>query len=94
MTERKIAAMHRLFGTKEHLCRDCDHLIGGKYHNKQYYKCELYCRKYVHVCECAASNGDCMLTECAKYPSEPYSTTTLVVKYPTIVITIPIKEDE
>ena len=42
MTERKIAAMHRLFGTKEGLCRDCDHLIGGKYHNKQYYKCELY----------------------------------------------------
>ena len=42
MIERKIAAMHRRFGTKEHLCRDCDHLIGGKYHNKQYYKCELY----------------------------------------------------
>lgn len=43
MTERKIFAMHKRFGTcGVFRCKDCDHLIGGKYHDKQLYKCELY----------------------------------------------------
>ena len=43
MTERKIQAMHKLFGTcGVFRCKDCPHLIGGKYHDRQLYKCELY----------------------------------------------------
>ena len=43
MTERKIAAMHKRFGTcGVHQCRGCDHLISGEYHDRHYHKCELY----------------------------------------------------
>ena len=43
MIERKIFAMHKRFGTCGLFrCKDCNHLIGGKYHDRQYYKCELY----------------------------------------------------
>ena len=43
MIERRIAAMHKRFGTCGVLrCKDCDHLISGKYHGKSYHKCELY----------------------------------------------------
>lgn len=42
MIERKIDAMHKRFGTYSALCKECDHLIGIEYHDKHYYKCELY----------------------------------------------------
>jgi len=43
MNGRKIFAMHKRFGTcGAFRCKDCDHLIGGKYHDRQLYKCELY----------------------------------------------------
>ena len=43
MNERKIHAMHKRFGTcGVFRSKDCEHLIGGKYHNRQLYKCELY----------------------------------------------------
>lgn len=43
MVDRKIFAMHKRFGACGAMrCKDCDHLIGGKWHDKQYYKCELY----------------------------------------------------
>ena len=43
MTERKIHAMHKRFDTCGVFhCATCSHLIGGKYHDRQYYKCELY----------------------------------------------------
>ena len=43
MNERKIHAMHKRFGTcGVFRCKDCEHLIGWKYHNRQLYKCELY----------------------------------------------------
>ena len=43
MTDRKIHAMHRLYGTCGVMrCKDCNHLICGKYHDRRYYKCELY----------------------------------------------------
>ena len=43
MCGRRIEAMHRRFGTCGVLqCRDCCHLIGGRYHDRRYYKCELY----------------------------------------------------
>ena len=43
MAELRLQAMHRRFGTCGVLrCRDCCHLIGGEWHGKRYYKCELY----------------------------------------------------
>ena len=43
MIERRIAAMHKRFGTNTTMyCKDCSHLISGEYHCKRYYKCELY----------------------------------------------------
>lgn len=43
MTERKIQAMHKRFGTcGVLLCKDCSHLISGNYHDRRYHKCELY----------------------------------------------------
>lgn len=43
MKARKIDAMHARFGTCGVLrCKGCNHLIGGKYHGRRYYKCELY----------------------------------------------------
>lgn len=43
MIERKIAAMYKRFGTCGVLrCRDFCHLIGGNWHDRRYYKCELY----------------------------------------------------
>lgn len=43
MVERKIFAMHKRFGTcGTFRCKDCSHLVGGKYHDRQLYKCELY----------------------------------------------------
>lgn len=43
MNERKIHAMHKRFGTcGVFRCRDCPHLISGRYHDRKYHKCELY----------------------------------------------------
>jgi hypothetical protein len=43
MIERRIAAMHKRFGTNYALCcKDCNHLICGEYHGRRYYKCEIY----------------------------------------------------
>ena len=43
MIERKIFAMHKLFGTcGVFRCKDCSHLISGEWHDKRYHKCELY----------------------------------------------------
>ena len=43
MIERRIAAMHKRFGTNYALCcKNCNHLICGEYHDRRYYKCEIY----------------------------------------------------
>ena len=43
MVDRKISVMHKLYGIDwENTCKGCSHLIGGKYHDRQYYKCEVY----------------------------------------------------
>lgn len=39
---RKIDAMHERYGTYPALCRDCDHCITGRYHDRRLSKCELY----------------------------------------------------
>ena len=43
MVKRRIAAMHQRFGTCGVLqCRGCCHLISGGWHDRRYYKCEIY----------------------------------------------------
>lgn len=42
MAIRKIALMHRLFGTAPGTCGECCHLLEGRYHDKMYRKCEIY----------------------------------------------------
>lgn len=42
MTAKKIDAMHARFGTAEGQCKDCPHLISGRYHDKILHKCEAY----------------------------------------------------
>ena len=43
MTERKIHAMHKRFGTcGVFRCKDCDHLLKNRPTNRVCYKCELY----------------------------------------------------
>jgi len=43
MIERRIDAMHKRFGTNYALCcKNCNHLICGEYHDRRYYKCEIY----------------------------------------------------
>ena len=43
MIERRIVAMHKRFGTNYGLCcKGCSHLIGGMWHDRRYYKCEIY----------------------------------------------------
>lgn len=43
MSDRKIDAMHRLFGViPEKRCEDCSNLIKGRYHNMFLRKCTVY----------------------------------------------------
>ena len=43
MIERKIAAMHKLYGTcGVFVCKQCKHLDTYKYRDRSYSKCELY----------------------------------------------------
>ena len=42
MTARKIDAMHLLYGKAEGFCRDCPHLISGRYHDRILTKCYGY----------------------------------------------------
>ena len=60
MTERKIFAMHKMFGTCNGLlCRDCRHLISGTYHDKRYHKCELYGLSHSEATDWRLSNTAC-----------------------------------
>lgn len=60
MIERKIAAMHKRFGTCGVLrCKDCEHLIGGKYRDRQYYKCELYGLSHSEATDWRLANQAC-----------------------------------
>lgn len=39
---RKIDLMHKLFGTADGQCKNCCHLITGRYHDMTLRKCEVY----------------------------------------------------
>ena len=41
MADRKIDAMHKRFGTSNHLCKECNHLLKHT-HQRTYYKCKAY----------------------------------------------------
>lgn len=42
MIAKKIDAMHARFGTADGTCKNCPHLISGRYHDKILHKCEAY----------------------------------------------------
>ena len=42
MVAKKIDAMHALYGTADGTCKDCPHLISGRYHDRILHKCEAY----------------------------------------------------
>ena len=43
MADRKIAAMHKVFGKASgHICADCPALICKQGHGRRYYKCYCY----------------------------------------------------
>lgn len=41
MPNMKVAAMHMRFGTSNHLCKDCNHLLKRTY-QRTFYKCKAY----------------------------------------------------
>ena len=43
-TIRKIEAMYHFYGRdpQGRKCKECDHLLSGKYHDKHYCKCTVY----------------------------------------------------
>ena len=62
MTERKIHAMHKKFGTcGGFLCKNCCHLISGVYHDKRYHKCELYGLSHSEATDWRLSNCACAM---------------------------------
>lgn len=43
MAMRKIALMHRIFGTAgDHVCRECSNFVNGKYNDRTLCKCRVY----------------------------------------------------
>ena len=42
MNERKIDAMHILYGTGEGFCDECKFFREGYYHDKKLFKCSIY----------------------------------------------------
>ena len=42
MNAKKIDAMHVRFGTADGTCKDCPHLVSGRYHDRILHKCEAY----------------------------------------------------
>lgn len=40
---KKIDKMHSMFGTESgRICKDCDHLVVYRHHNRMVRKCEIY----------------------------------------------------
>ena len=42
MVAKKIDAMHALYGMADGQCKDCPHLISGRYHDRILHKCPAY----------------------------------------------------
>ena len=60
MTERKIHAMHRRFGTCGVMrCKTCKHCLCIDHHNRRYYKCELYGVSYSEATDWRLSYPAC-----------------------------------
>ena len=60
MTERKIHAMHRRFGTcGAQRCKTCKHCLCIDHHNRRYYKCELYGVSYSEATDWRLSYQAC-----------------------------------
>ena len=66
-TGRKIDAMHLLFGVMDGLCKDCDHMISGRYHDMILHKCEMY-----GLTHSEASDWRLSYKACGLYNTVPY----------------------
>lgn len=73
---KKIERMYALFGMREDgRCRDCQHYVRYRYHNKPYRKCEVY-----GVTNSEASDWTGKYTACGLYPDKPYKGDIEVIK--------------
>lgn len=63
MPARKIDAMHQFYGKdpEERKCAECEFLLHGRYHDKWYYKCEVYGCSHSESTDWRKSYGACGL---------------------------------
>ena len=54
-------AMRRHFGATDARCKDCKHLISVRWHDNQYYKCELYGLSHSEATDWRVSEKACGL---------------------------------
>lgn len=65
-TIRKIDLMHQKFGVKEgYKCRDCNHLVSGRYHDKVLHKCSVYGMTHSEASDWRLKYTACGLFGCA-----------------------------
>ena len=66
MAVNKIDLMHRIYGRRaEENCDSCSHMARYRYHDKYYYKCEIY-----GVTNSEASDWRCKYVACGLYNAE------------------------
>ena len=65
MRLKKIDAMHSFYGRdpQGRKCFDCQHLIYGKYHDRNYYKCTVYGVSHSEATDWRKSYGACRLID-------------------------------
>ena len=68
---RKIALMHSLFGKcEEHICKECDHFVEGRYHSRVLRKCEVYGLTHSEASDWAQKHTACGMFN-KEYSGEP-----------------------
>lgn len=68
MAIRKHDLMYQLFGKTEGLCRDCEHYLGYRHHDRTVRKCEVY-----GDTRSEASDWKGSAQACGLYPDKPYN---------------------
>lgn len=61
MADRKIDAMHKRFGTSNHLCKECNHLRCYQPTDRHFYKCKAYGLSRSEATDWKVSNVACGL---------------------------------
>ena len=68
---RKAELMYRLFGKADGHCRDCEHLVVYKHHDKTVRKCEVYGDTRSEATDWAGKYDACGLFPDKKYNGKP-----------------------